>query len=163
MLDRISESEQQTGAIARSLAAHLRPGDVLLLNGPLGAGKTRFVQGLAAALGCESAYTSSPTFGLVHEYDGRNPVVHIDAYRLRDVDEFYELGGDELLGSGAVACIEWAARIQAALPADALTVTIEPVGRQTRRLRFESVAGRGAEILREWGPEEGGDASSMRR
>ncbi|MFV0442071.1 MAG: tRNA (adenosine(37)-N6)-threonylcarbamoyltransferase complex ATPase subunit type 1 TsaE [Planctomycetaceae bacterium] len=150
VVERHSNSEAETADTARALAPLLRGGDVLLLQGPLGAGKTRFVQGLAAALGCTTEDMSSPTFGLVHEYDGPTPVVHMDAYRLRDVDEFYALGGDELLGAGSVACIEWAERIAEALPADAIELTIQPLGQQQRRLRFSAARGHGRHVLEQW-------------
>ncbi len=144
-----SRSEAETAALARRLAEQLRPGDVLRLNGPLGAGKTRLVQGLAAALGAGTSGVVSPTFTLIHEYDGPIPLVHIDAYRLRDSDEFRELGGEELLASPSVLCIEWADRIADVLPPDALRIEIEPTGPTARRLRITGSTGRGGEIVAE--------------
>lgn len=128
-----SHSEAATDRLAEALAPRLAPGDVLLLSGPLGAGKTRFVQGLARALGCRDAFVNSPTFSIVQEYDGRCPVYHVDAYRLRDSDEFLELGGEELLESGGVTCIEWPERIAAALHGPHLAIRIEPES-DTRRV-----------------------------
>ena len=142
-----SASEAETFALAAHLAQGLRAGDVIRLSGPLGAGKTRFVQGLAAALGAGAGNVVSPTFTLIHEYDGRLPVVHVDAYRLRDGDEFRELGGEELLAGGNVLCIEWADRITEVLPPDGLSVSIEPIGPTDRRLAFVALGERGRELL----------------
>lgn len=141
-----SRSEADTAGLAQRVATLLRPGDVLRLNGPLGAGKTRFVQGLAAALGTGGGVVS-PTFSLIHEYDGPVPLIHIDAYRLRDSDEFRELGGEELLVSPSILCIEWADRIADVLLPDALWIDIQPVGPTARRLRLSALAGRGHEIV----------------
>ena len=123
-----TRSPADTDRLAAALAPLLDPGDILWLNGPLGAGKTRLVQGLAAAAGCTNAFVNSPTFVLVQEYDGPLPIFHVDAYRLRSSDEFLQLGGEELLESGGVTCIEWAERIADVLPAEALRITITVTG-----------------------------------
>ena len=124
-----------------SVSKLLRPNDLVLLNGPLGAGKTRFVQGLAAALECDRAFVNSPTFVLVQEYDGRLPIYHIDAYRLRDGTEFLDLGGDEYLTAGGVVCIEWAERIADVLPKDSLDLSIEVTGDEERRFAISAQGG----------------------
>ncbi|MEZ6055147.1 MAG: tRNA (adenosine(37)-N6)-threonylcarbamoyltransferase complex ATPase subunit type 1 TsaE [Planctomycetaceae bacterium] len=129
-----SRSEAETFRFAAAIARTLQPGDVLRLEGPLGAGKTRIAQGVAQALGIDPLQVNSPTFTLVQEYDGPLPLIHIDAYRLRDSDEFLELGGDELLESGAAILIEWASRIDDLLPADAVTLTITVTSPTTRHL-----------------------------
>jgi tRNA threonylcarbamoyladenosine biosynthesis protein TsaE len=126
-------TEADTQNFAGRFASILRAGDVVALDGPLGAGKTRFVQGIAAALGCDRSFVNSPTFGLVQVYEGRLPVVHIDAYRLRDEDEFEELGGTELLDPAGVTLIEWADRISAALPRERWQVLAEHVSETSRR------------------------------
>src|SRR5207237_10863588 len=105
-----SRSERETEAAATRLATSLRPGDVVLLVGPLGAGKTAFVRGLAVGLGIDPAEVSSPTFTLVHEYrGGRVPLVHVDLYRLSDGREIEDLGLDEI-GEGAVLASDGADR-----------------------------------------------------
>jgi tRNA threonylcarbamoyladenosine biosynthesis protein TsaE len=107
--------EATTKAIAAALAGLLEPGDVVGLTGDLGAGKTRFVQGAAAALEVEEPVVS-PTFMLVRSYDGRVPVHHVDAYRLRGAAELEDLGLEEVLPADAVAFVEWADRVADALP-----------------------------------------------
>jgi tRNA threonylcarbamoyladenosine biosynthesis protein TsaE len=119
--------ESQTERLGTTLAQVLAPGDVIALNGPLGAGKTRLVQAVAAACGVREDVTS-PTFVLVHEYHGRLPIYHIDAYRLRDDDEFLELGPEEFFSAGGITLIEWADRVEACLPADVLTIRLELTG-----------------------------------
>ncbi|HZD75287.1 MAG TPA: tRNA (adenosine(37)-N6)-threonylcarbamoyltransferase complex ATPase subunit type 1 TsaE [Actinomycetota bacterium] len=110
-----SPDEATTKAIGAALAGLLRPGDVVGLTGDLGAGKTRFVQGAATALGVEDPVVS-PTFMLVREYDGRIPVHHVDAYRLSGAAELEDLGLEEVLPADAVAFVEWADRVVDALP-----------------------------------------------
>lgn len=109
--------EATTKAIGASLARLLRPGDVVGLTGDLGAGKTRFVQGAAAALEVEDPVVS-PTFMLVRSYQGRLPVQHVDAYRLSGAAELEDLGIEEVLPPDAVAFVEWADQVAAALPPD---------------------------------------------
>ena len=101
-----ARDEDATRAIAAAVAGLLEPGDVVGLSGDLGAGKTRFVQGAAAALGVEEPVVS-PTFMLVREYEGRVPVQHVDAYRLSGAAELEDLGLEEVLPADAVAFVEW--------------------------------------------------------
>lgn len=98
-------------ALARRLAPRLRPGDRLLLDGPMGAGKTTLTRALVAALGGDPEQVSSPTFTLMHHYAARIPLIHVDAYRLGDADELAAIGFDEQLEEGAVACVEWPSRV----------------------------------------------------
>jgi tRNA threonylcarbamoyladenosine biosynthesis protein TsaE len=117
-------SADATRALAAALAPLLDGGDVLVLAGDLGAGKTTFTQGLAVALGVTSPVTS-PTFTLVHEYTGRVPIVHIDVYRLEHLQEVHDLGFDELVGGDAVAIVEWGDILGPLLPPDRLQLTFE--------------------------------------
>ena len=127
-------SEEETHRFARSLGEAAVPRLVVALVGNLGAGKTRLVQSAAEGLGVASSEVNSPTFVLIHEYEGRLPVYHFDTYRLRDIDEFLELGADEYLSSDGVCFVEWADRMEEALPRDRLTIQFEITGELSRRL-----------------------------
>jgi tRNA threonylcarbamoyladenosine biosynthesis protein TsaE len=111
-----SHSPGETFALGRRFAERLRPGDVVALDGDLGAGKTQFVKGLAAGLGHDGEVTS-PTFTLVHEYTGgRLPLFHFDFYRMESEAEVLRIGLDDYLDAGGVAAIEWAGKFPALLP-----------------------------------------------
>lgn len=127
--------EADTVAAAGRLAAEVHPGDVVILVGALGAGKTRFAGGLAAGLGVEEAVVS-PTFVLMKEYrSGFLPVVHVDAYRLGSIYEFEDLDPFER-AAGGVLVIEWGEAVASALPSDVLTVRFEVSEDGTRTLRL---------------------------
>ncbi len=111
----VTHDTAETEAFAASFADRLRGGDVIALYGGLGAGKTAFVRGLARGLGTTSE-VSSPTFALVHEYDGRLPVAHFDMYRIRTPDDLYSTGFFDYLDSGCVLVIEWSENIEPYLP-----------------------------------------------
>ena len=130
---RLSESERATQEIAREIAATLRPGDVLLLSGDLGTGKTTFVRGLAEGLGIDPGEVSSPTFTLVHEYrGGRLALYHADLYRL-DKAATGDLGLEELGVQDGVLAIEWPDRLTHAI-AGAHRVEIHLVDEHVRRI-----------------------------
>ena len=129
----IADDEAATERLGRALAAVLPPGTVVALIGTLGAGKTRLVQAFAAAHGVPRDEATSPTFVLVNEYRGRLPIYHIDAYRLRDEDEFRELGPEEYFESAGVTFIEWADRVADCLPAERLEIRCEATGETARR------------------------------
>ena len=132
-----THSEEETAAVGRELAATLSAGDVLLLYGDLGAGKTAFVRGLAEGLGVHRDEVSSPTFTLIQEYrSGRLPLFHADLYRIDDPRELDELGLDEIAEDGVLA-IEWAERY-AHPPHAAVRVSIEHAGGDDRRIRTYS-------------------------
>jgi len=124
-------SEQETTAVGRDLAARLRAGAIVLLSGPLGAGKTAFVRGLAAGLGCDPDAVSSPTFTIVQEYRGPVTLQHVDLYRLTPA-EVEDLGLEELF-EDQIAAVEWAERWRLA-PADAVRVSIESLSGDARRI-----------------------------
>lgn len=131
-----TRSEQETAAVARALAGELQAGDVLLLSGNLGAGKTAFVRGLAEGLGVDPREVSSPTFTLVHEYrGGRLTLYHVDLYRL-DRAATDDLGLDELGVRDGVLAIEWPDRLTHALDG-ARQVQIEIVDDTTRRINVD--------------------------
>ncbi len=125
-------SEADTQWLGQSLGQSALPGLVVALVGNLGAGKTRFVQAAAEGLDIPREAVNSPTFVLIHEYEGRLPVYHFDTYRLGDIDEFLELGADEYMSGDGVCFIEWADRMEEVLPRDRLTITFEITGELTR-------------------------------
>jgi tRNA threonylcarbamoyladenosine biosynthesis protein TsaE len=129
--EHVTTSEAGTAAVARDLAGTLTPGDVLLLSGNLGAGKTAFVRGLAEGLNIDPDDVSSPTFTLVHEYrGGRLPLYHVDLYRLEKAATD-ELGLEEL--QSGVLAIEWPDRLTHSLPR-ARQITIEILDDDRRRI-----------------------------
>lgn len=123
MLSVTTRSPEETRIIGAAMAPMLLPGDVLSLSGDLGAGKTVFVQGLATALGVEGPVTS-PTFTIVHNYEGRYPIVHMDVYRLNTFQEVIDLGFEEFLGPDAILLIEWGEAIGPMLPRPHLSIEI---------------------------------------
>ena len=130
-----THSENETARVGRELATTLPAGSAVLLIGPLGAGKTAFVRGLAEGLGVKPGEVSSPTFTLIQEYrGGRMPLLHADLYRLDDPREIEDLGLEEL-GERAVLAIEWAEKLPRH-PAGAVVVEIEQADGDTRRIRI---------------------------
>lgn len=131
----------QTRDLAAAVAGLVRPGDIVVLAGDLGAGKTAFVQGFGRALGVTDRITS-PTFTLVHEYDGRLPIHHLDVYRLEQISETLDLDLPEMLDAGGVVLIEWGDAILPVLPHEYLEVRITfGDGDDDRLLRFDAVGG----------------------
>ncbi len=124
-----------TERLGATLATLLPPGSVVALIGTLGAGKTRLVQAIAKSLGVDPATVASPTYVLLHEYHGRQPIYHFDAYRLKDDDEFLALGPDEYFESEGLSLIEWADRVERCLPRERLEIRIEVTGPTSREVR----------------------------
>jgi tRNA threonylcarbamoyladenosine biosynthesis protein TsaE len=135
-------SVEATRAFGRALAAHLRPGDVIVLTGDLGAGKTACSQGIAAGLGVTERVTS-PTFTIVQEYEGDVPVQHLDLYRLGSVQEVLDLGLDETIDD-RVTLVEWGDVALAALPEEHLELVITLVPDAGDDVRTITATGRGA-------------------
>jgi tRNA threonylcarbamoyladenosine biosynthesis protein TsaE len=137
-----TRSVEETRALAGALAQLTMPGDLLLLAGDLGAGKTAFVQGFGRALGVDEPITS-PTFTLAQRYDGARVVHHLDVYRLDQLHEVLELGLEELLDEGGVVLVEWGEAVLPVVPADYLQVQLTfGEGDDERQLRFRPVGGR---------------------
>ncbi len=135
-MEAVTTSEDQTRALAAKLGAKLRPGDVVLLFGELGAGKTTFVKGLARGLEVpEDYYVQSPTFALINEYPGRVPLYHVDLYRL-EPEETYDLGLEELVGKGVVA-IEWPEKLPFSLGRREIKVYLEVLAPEKRKIKIE--------------------------
>lgn len=131
----VTHSEGETAALGRDLARRLRSGDVVLLAGPLGAGKTAFARGMAQGLGCDSDDVSSPTFTIVQEYRGRVTLEHVDLYRLTPT-EVDDLGLEDLLEVGVMA-VEWPERWHRAPPAS-IRVTFEVLDGTRRRVSIHN-------------------------
>ena len=129
----LSNSEEETAAAGERLAARLGPGDVLLLHGELGAGKTAFVRGLARGLGAAADDVSSPTFTLIQDYRGRVRLYHVDLYRLQPI-EVADLGLEELTMGDAIVAVEWAERWRER-PVDAWEISFEHQGEDRRRIQ----------------------------
>jgi len=126
-----THSEGETAAVGRALGRRLQPGAVVLLEGPLGAGKTAFARGLAEGLGAEGEDVSSPTFTIVQEYRGRVTLQHVDLYRLTP-QEVDDLALDDLMEDSVMA-IEWPDRWSRA-PENAIRVAIEPLDGTRRKI-----------------------------
>jgi tRNA threonylcarbamoyladenosine biosynthesis protein TsaE len=109
------------------------------LNGTLGAGKTRLVQAIAAALGIDRGEVVSPTFVLCQKYVGMRTIYHLDAYRLTDDDEFRELGPEEFFESGGLTIVEWGDRVADCLPEERVEVGIEVTGPTARRFTVRPI------------------------
>ncbi|MDZ7691577.1 MAG: tRNA (adenosine(37)-N6)-threonylcarbamoyltransferase complex ATPase subunit type 1 TsaE [Balneolaceae bacterium] len=132
----VTKSEQQTQKLAAEYARQLEPGDVVCLDGPLGAGKTQFVKGLASAFGIDPHNVLSPTFTLIHEYDGRLPIYHFDCYRMERPEEALEIGAEEYFYGEGVSVLEWPEKIGPFIPSHARWITIELLGSRKRRFIF---------------------------
>jgi tRNA threonylcarbamoyladenosine biosynthesis protein TsaE len=129
----ITENEAGTVRVGEDLGRTLAPGAVVALYGGLGAGKTAFVRGLAAGLG-GGADVASPTFTIVNEYPCGIPLFHFDLYRLDGGDELFDIGWDDYLSRGGVCAVEWADKAPDVLPPDAVTVRLEMLGGDKRKI-----------------------------
>ena len=153
-----SRSLGDTERLSQLVAAQLHRGIVIALIGDLGAGKTHLTKSLCSGMGVSSDDVSSPTFVLIHQYAGRLPVFHFDTYRLADIDEFLDLGVEEMFESDAVSVVEWADRVAEILPADHLEIRISVDGECDRTFRISGtgplsnslVKAIAAEALTDW-------------
>ena len=130
----ILADENATERLGAVLAELLPDGTVVGLVGPLGAGKTRLVRAVAAAVGVSREDVTSPTFVVIHEYHGRRTIYHFDAFRIADEDEFVDLGPSEYFDSPALTFVEWADRVAPCLPDDRLEIRIEPLDQYRRKV-----------------------------
>ncbi len=142
----VTESPEETMRIAWNLGQLVQEGDVITLEGDLGAGKTSFTKGLAKGLGVKRV-VKSPTFTIIKEYQGRLPLYHMDVYRMEDEDE--DLGLDEYFYGEGVSVIEWPSMIPSQLPKDRLMISLFHLGEMTRKLTFESTGARSATLCKE--------------
>ena len=145
-LSLVSNSARQTQRLGRHLGSLAQGGDVFLLIGVLGAGKTCLTQGIARGLGVEDVATS-PTFVVVNQYKGRLPLYHIDLYRLDRIEEVIDLGLDDYLFGKGVCVVEWADKAPGILPQEHLLVEISILTDTSRNLRLTSIGERCTELL----------------
>lgn len=140
-LEIVTHSASETRAVGRKAGEVAQPGDVLLLSGVLGTGKTRFAQGVLWGLGGDE-YARSPTFVLITQYRARLTMYHMDLYRIETVDEIYDLGLDEYLSGDGVCVVEWADKAPDLFPGWSLMVQMERTGADTRRLKLTDRSGK---------------------
>jgi len=147
-LECVTHSADETRALAAKLAAWLISGDIIALNGELGSGKTEFVHGLAQGLEVPATVpVASPSFALVHEYPGRELLVHLDLYRLENLPAEMLPDLEEYLAGGRVVAVEWASRLAPLLPADYLEVWLTIQGDTERQFTFVGHGRRGRELV----------------
>ncbi len=148
MLELELPSESETAKVAEALGHVLGPGDVVGLEGGLGAGKTTFARSAIHGLGVpEATAVTSPTFALLHQYEGRLLIAHADVYRLDHDGDLEELGIDELIDDGAVVFVEWARRLHSMAERISVSVHLDVLSDTARRVRFEPVTPRGEAIV----------------
>ena len=146
-METVTQSSEETQRLARAVGEACRGGELLLLSGELGTGKTSFVQGLAQGLGIEE-YVHSPTFVLVGQYHGRLTLYHADLYRIESAGEAADLGFDDYYRPDVVCAVEWAEKTPGIFPNEHLRVTIDHLGGDRRRIVIEASGQRHAALLR---------------
>ncbi|GAB6158458.1 tRNA (adenosine(37)-N6)-threonylcarbamoyltransferase complex ATPase subunit type 1 TsaE [Desulfotomaculum varum] len=146
----VSRSPAETRQLGQKMAGLLQAGDIICLNGDLGAGKTAFSQGVAEGLGINGPVTS-PTFTLINEYEGRLPLYHFDVYRLEGPADMEDLGYEEYFYGQGVCLIEWAQRVADILPEQRLDIclTREEGAAAVRRISFQPKGERYQQLLKE--------------
>ncbi len=145
----ICSDEQETAALGKKLGRLIQNPTILFLSGTLGAGKTRFVQSIAIGLEIEPTSVNSPTFTIMVPHRGRLPLLHVDAYRISDLDEAEQLGIDDWVESGCVLAVEWAEKIEPVLPLPDLKIFVEHRGETERGFEFTATSELGKQILNE--------------
>lgn len=143
----VAPDEGATNRLGELLARVLEPGAVVALIGNLGAGKTRLVRAVAEAAGVDRREINSPTFVLVHEYQGHFPIYHFDTYRLHGEHEFVSLGAEEYFAGDGVCFVEWADRVAGVIPADHLRIEIATTGDTSREFRLVATGPRSARMV----------------
>ncbi len=132
MFEYVTNNEEETKEFAKKIASKLKIGDVIVLSGELGSGKTKFTEGILTYFGLEQEI-SSPTFTIVNEYTSKNiNIYHFDVYRLADIDEFYAIGGEEYFSKG-ICIIEWGEMIEEILPKDYIKIKFEKDANNTNK------------------------------
>jgi tRNA threonylcarbamoyladenosine biosynthesis protein TsaE len=147
----ISHSTLGTQTLGEQLGHLLEAGDIVCLSGELGSGKTALAKGLAKGLGvAQERAVRSPSFVLIHRYQGRVPVYHVDLYRLERPTEIADIGLRELLGGDGVAVIEWADKLDASLPLERLDITLEHQMEETRLITINPRGARYRQLIERW-------------
>jgi tRNA threonylcarbamoyladenosine biosynthesis protein TsaE len=139
VLSIVSHSEEETVALAERLAQSFNAGDLVVLQGKLGSGKTTFVRALAAARGLDETLVNSPSYTFVNEYGGEPPVFHFDLYRLGNISELTEIGWDDYLGRDGIMLVEWGERADGRLPDRYYIVDFSILSQNERRIDFSLV------------------------
>ena len=137
MLELFSNSAEDTINIGKKIGSSLTKGTVIAFKGTLAAGKTTLTKGIAEALEIDEVITS-PTFTLVSEYEGKLPLYHFDVYRLDTVEDFLNIGSEEMMYGDGVCAIEWSEKIESALPKDAIIIEIEILTPETRKITIKN-------------------------
>lgn len=133
MIEYISKGDGDTKDLGIKIGSIAKPGLIITLNGGLGVGKTVLARGIARGLGIDDPVTS-PTFTILHQYDGRLPLYHFDMYRLEDVDEIYELGFEEFIYGDGIAVIEWPENMGDLHPEEYVSIDIDRTGGDNMRI-----------------------------
>jgi tRNA threonylcarbamoyladenosine biosynthesis protein TsaE len=131
--ERVTKSPEETIALGEEVAARLQPGDILCLDGDLGAGKTHLVKGIAQGLNIDPHTVQSPTYTLINEYQGPLPLYHFDCYRMESPREALEIGAEEYFYGEGVCVIEWPERISPLIPPEAQWISIRSDGPEVRK------------------------------
>ncbi|NBI07322.1 tRNA (adenosine(37)-N6)-threonylcarbamoyltransferase complex ATPase subunit type 1 TsaE [Senegalia massiliensis] len=149
MIRIITESTEQTERLGKLIGSLLNSGDIICLDGDLGAGKTTLTKSIVKGLGVDE-YVTSPTFTIVNEYEGKVHVNHFDVYRISDVDEMYDIGYDEYMDSESVNIIEWSSIIKEILPEDRIEINIERLEKDNKRkFNINSIGERYKDLVEE--------------
>ena len=137
MLELFSNSAEDTIKIGKLIGSSLTKGTVIAYKGTLAAGKTTLTKGIAESLEIDEVITS-PTFTLVSEYEGKLPLYHFDVYRLDTVEDFLNIGSEEMMYGDGVCAIEWSEKIESALPKEAIIIDIEILTPETRKITIKN-------------------------
>lgn len=146
MLSLISTSPEETMEIGQALSKPLRPGDLLNLNGTLGAGKTLLVKGIGWGLGLDPEVVTSPTFAIINEYDGSIPLYHFDLYRLESDLDLEQVGYEDYFYGSGVTVVEWGQLFEHYLPQERLDISLENLGPEKRKITVLGVGERGRHV-----------------
>ncbi len=135
----ICHNEQETVALAQKLAPSFVSGDIVILKGDLGSGKTTFVRAVAEARGVDESLINSPSYTIVNEYAGNPPIYHIDLYRVGDVSELTEIGWDDFISRDGIVFVEWGERAEHRLPDRYYLAVFTIIDEQQRRIELSLV------------------------
>ncbi len=143
----VSSSQQHTDRLGQAIGWTLRGGETIALYGPLGAGKTALVRGIARGLGAESTAVTSPTFVMIHEYQGRLPLAHVDLYRVRSPRDLESTGLVDYFSGSTVTAVEWADKGTPVLPSDRLDIELTHRAVRSRVIRLRATGPVSGELL----------------